>query len=97
MVIGVTDCIQVGDEIVNTVLLEANPHSKPLVRGRWSNSLPSPRSTVDPFVFDLEVVPTPMQRFAQRGSNEEREEKSVLQHRWRDGETDRRGEGGPDL
>lgn len=84
---GVADRIQVGDEIVNTVLLEANPDGERFIQRRRTKNLPSLRNTVDPRVFDSKVVPSFMQRFGERVSNKEEENESVPQHCWR-------GEGG---
>ena len=80
MVAGVTDCIQMGNEIFNTILLQANPHGKPLVWRSWSQSLPPPRGALDPLVLHFEVVPASVWLLTQRGPNEERKNENVFQH-----------------
>ena len=80
---GITDRIQLRDEIVDSVLLEANPHSEPLSQRRRTDNLPSSWNAFCPRMFDLEVVPPLMQRVAQRGSNKERQEENGLEHLWK--------------
>jgi len=55
MMAGITGHIQMGDEIVNPILIQANPDGKPLLQRRRANSLPSLWNAVDPRVFHFEV------------------------------------------
>ena len=82
VVAGVADRVQMFNKILDTILLQADPHIDPLVRRSRTERPPAPWSAFHPLVLDFEVVPTFVWLLAQRGPNEERQEENIFQHLW---------------
>ena len=79
---GIANRMQMFDEIFKTVLLQADPHGKPLVRRGWAENLPTAGSALDPLVLHSEVIPAFVWLLAQHGPNERGEYENIFQHHW---------------